>query len=398
MTRRLHAEIAGGGLGALAAAAALGQRGWSVRVHEKQSELRTVGAGIYIWENGLRVLETIGAYDNATRDTHRGVAFESRGLNNEIIEQVALTGSARVFSIPRNQLLDALAKAAISAGAEIVTRSEVIGATPAGELLFAGGRALKGDLVLGADGVSSCIRHALSLDQVLDRTTEGAIRLIIPSTKEDYESEDGKKYVENWNGPRRLLITPISRTAIYLALTCPDSDAEARQLPVNKELWKRAFPAWAHYIDRISDQGHWDVYSVVKVKSWSQGNTAILGDAAHAQTPNLGQGGGMAMQNALALAVALESVKRREEIPSALMEWERRERPIIEHCQKWASLYGEIANLPDRIRSVLYKKAMSDPWVAEQIFKAANHVPTGYRRSPAALEASTLVKSKSAAE
>src|SRR5262249_55769633 len=111
----------------------------------------------------------------------------------------------------------------------------------------------------------------------------------------------------------------------------------------------------------------------------SKGHAAILGDAAHAQTPNLGQGGGMAMQNALALAVALEGVSRREDIPKALAEWEQRERPIIEHCQKWASLYGEIANLPDRLRSLLYKKAMSDPWVAGQIFKAANHVPTGYK-------------------
>ncbi len=306
MPRKFHAEIAGGGLGALAAAAALGQRGWSVRVHEKQSELRSVGAGIYIWENGLRVLETIGAYDDATRETHRGVAFESRGLNGEIIEHVALTGAARVFSIPRSQLLEALAKAAVAAGADIVTRSEAVGATPAGELLLADGRKLKGDLVLGVDGVGSAIRQSLSLDLVLDRTAEGAIRLIIPATKDDLENEDGKKYVENWNGFRRLLVTPISKNAIYLALTCPDSDTEAKQLPVNKEAWKRSFPVWAHYIDRITDQGHWDVYSVVKVKSWSNGYAPIRGDAAHAQPPNLGPGAAVAMQTALELGVWLK--------------------------------------------------------------------------------------------
>jgi len=57
-----HAEIAGAGFAGLTAACALAQRGWSVRVHERADRLRTTGAGIYIYENGLRVLEPAGAY------------------------------------------------------------------------------------------------------------------------------------------------------------------------------------------------------------------------------------------------------------------------------------------------------------------------------------------------
>ena len=56
-----HAEIAGAGFAGLTAACALAQRGWSVRVHERADRLRTTGAGIYIYENGLRVLEVVGA-------------------------------------------------------------------------------------------------------------------------------------------------------------------------------------------------------------------------------------------------------------------------------------------------------------------------------------------------
>ena len=59
-----HAEIAGAGFAGLAAAIALRQRGWTVRVHEAAKELRAFGAGIFIWENGLRVLKAVGAYES----------------------------------------------------------------------------------------------------------------------------------------------------------------------------------------------------------------------------------------------------------------------------------------------------------------------------------------------
>ena len=59
------AEIIGAGFAGLAAACALAQRGWRVRVHERSDQLRATGAGIYIYENGLRVLEALGAYDEA---------------------------------------------------------------------------------------------------------------------------------------------------------------------------------------------------------------------------------------------------------------------------------------------------------------------------------------------
>ena len=57
----------GAGFAGLTAACALAQRGWRVRVHERADRLRTTGAGIYIYENGLRVLEAVGAYDDAVR-------------------------------------------------------------------------------------------------------------------------------------------------------------------------------------------------------------------------------------------------------------------------------------------------------------------------------------------
>ena len=88
-----HAEIAGGGFAGLATAVALRQRGWTVRVHEKASELRAFGAGIYLWHNGLRALESIGALDEVLRGSVRPPIYETR-RDNETVSKEPLPGMA----------------------------------------------------------------------------------------------------------------------------------------------------------------------------------------------------------------------------------------------------------------------------------------------------------------
>src|SRR5262249_39781619 len=151
-----HAEIAGAGFAGLTAACALAQRGWSVRVHERGQRLRTTGAGIYIYENGLRVLAAVGAYDEAGKGAPFAHAREGRDDRNRVISVHRWDGS-RVFSIVRQTVINALA-AATRAGAEIVTGSVATGASAAGELVLADGRRLKADLIVGADGSNSAVR------------------------------------------------------------------------------------------------------------------------------------------------------------------------------------------------------------------------------------------------
>jgi 2-polyprenyl-6-methoxyphenol hydroxylase-like FAD-dependent oxidoreductase len=377
MSKTLTAIIAGGGLGGLATAAALAQRGWDVTVYERQPALRAAGSGIYIWENGLRVLEALGAYEQAVRGAFEGAAFEQRDRHGTVIDSAPVGAGKRLLTVPRSQLLDALRDAALRAGVKVVTSAEVIGATPRGELRFANGDVARADLAVGVDGIWSRVREALGLEKYHQQTVEGALRTVIERRPGDIAAADARKYIENWNGNRRFLVTPINDTQIYLALTCPEHDRAARNTHVDKALWGGAFPHWAHLIDRIGAEVSWGVYSIIECSAWSAGRTAILGDAAHAQPPNLGQGGGMAMQNGLALACALEGVERAEQIPAALEAWEARERPLVDHCQKWSTLYGEVAFLPDEVRNSTIRAAMSHPWVREQINRAAHHVPTG---------------------
>src|SRR5580658_6909755 len=144
-----HAEIAGGGFAGLATAVALRQSGWTVRIHEKASEPRAFGAGIYLWHNGLRVLEAIGALDDVLTGSMRPPFYETR-VHNQTVSKEPLAGMAwRVMT--RQHLHAALLAAARREGVDIVVDSEVVTADPAGAITLASGQILRADLVVGAD-------------------------------------------------------------------------------------------------------------------------------------------------------------------------------------------------------------------------------------------------------
>ena len=85
-----------------------------------------------------------------------------------------------------------------------------------------------------------------------------------------------------------------------------DGDAVAAAMPLSKVAWIASFPHLKDLIDRLGDDGRYDRFELIKLRRWSAGRVALIGDAAHSLPPNLGQGGGCAMMNALSLAVYLD--------------------------------------------------------------------------------------------
>ncbi|MGA7490428.1 MAG: NAD(P)/FAD-dependent oxidoreductase [Xanthobacteraceae bacterium] len=371
--KKRHAEIAGAGFAGLTAACALAQRGWSVRVHERGERLRTTGAGIYIYENGLRVLSAVGAYDAAVRGAPLAHTREVRDEGNRVIS-VHRWVESRVFSIVRQTVINALAATAARAGAEIITGSTATGASADGELVLADGRRLKADLIVAADGSNSVLRDALGLLSKRKYLVDGCTRLLMAKTAEERSSAEGATTVEYWSGSRRMLYTPCSETDIYIALTMLDSDEVAKATPVRKDAWKAWFPHLETLIDRIDDQGRYDRFDLIKLSRWSAGRVAVIGDAAHALPPNIGQGGGCAMMNALSLAVYLD---REDDVPAALATWERNERPVTEHAQRISYLLGLPTTWPPVLRAITLGVAGRSKWVVRQRTKTALHRPTG---------------------
>lgn len=375
---RRRAEIAGAGIGGLTVAAALAQRGWRVTVHERAPDLRTFGAGIYIWSNGLRVLKALGAYDEATAGAHIGPLFETRDHENRVMEEIPINrpGSARLVTILRETLTRSLINACRANGVEIRTSSEAIGATSEGELLLAGGDRRAADLVVGADGINSVIRDSLDLLLYRKHLGYGAVRMLIDRADGDVAEadKDKDKYIEHFSGSRRILYTPASARHLYIALCCASDDEAALRVPADRVLWSEAFPHLSRLVARFGDAGRWDAFEVVKLRRWSSGAAAVLGDGAHAMPPYLGQGGGCALMNGLALAVAVADA---DDIPAALEAWEARERPLTEHTQEQSERQGDMNLWPDSLRSEVLTITGRSRELAMLRLRTAMHVPTG---------------------
>ena len=133
-------------------------------------------------------------------------------------------------------------------------------------------------------------------------------------------------------------------------------------------------PPLAPLIERIGDIARYDRFEYIRLQRWSSGHAAVIGDAAHAIPPNIGQGAGCAMMNALSMAVFLE---RGDDIPSQLAAWERAERPLTNHTQRISLLFGMPAFWPPKLREVFYFLAARSRWLTEQRTRTARHVPRG---------------------
>jgi 2-polyprenyl-6-methoxyphenol hydroxylase-like FAD-dependent oxidoreductase len=375
-----HAEIAGGGLAGMTAAALLARRGWDVTVHERGEELREIGAGIFMWENGLRVLEELGIYEEAMGDGERIEAWQLFDERIRLIQGEWMNPEGvRLFTVLRTRLHRALATAAIEAGVEIKVNSRVTGVTDGGALTLDTGEHRQADLIVGADGVNSAVRDSLGLARSVTNLHDGCGRHLIPRMQHDPQH----RTLEYWKGARRVGIVPCSPNEVYVYLCCPESDVAGRAKPVNTESWIESFPHLADVIRRIPDTGRWASFSDSVVRSWHQGRVALLGDAAHAMSPNLGQGACVAMANANSLALALDHDR---DVPTALQKWERSERPITDATQRYSRIYGRIGTAWPRqlldLRSAFIWAAGRSKRVQQRVNVAATHIPPGTATRP----------------
>ena len=330
-------------------------------MHERADRLRTTGAGIYIYENGLRVLEAVGAYEAAVKGAPFAHTREVRDGRDRLISVHTLGGQPRVQhrAPERHQRARGGGDARRRRDRDRTRRPPARRAD--GELMLADGRRIKADLIVGADGSNSRLRDSLGLLSKRKYLVDGCTRLLMDKTEAERGDTDGAKTIEYWSGTRRVLYTPCSETDIYIALTMLDSDEAAKAVPVRKDDWKRWFPHLEALIDRIGEQGRYDRFDLIKLKRWSAGRVAIDRRCRACAAAEYRPGRRLRHDER---AVARGLSRARETMsPTALETWERKERPITEHTQRISYFLGLPTTWPPALRALALGMAGRSKWL-----------------------------------
>ncbi|MET0408428.1 MAG: NAD(P)/FAD-dependent oxidoreductase [Hyphomicrobium sp.] len=364
-------EIAGAGLAGLCAAARFSQLGWKVTLHERAKDLRMFGAGIWLWESGLKTLSILGAYEQAVARARRINEWRIVDSRGRTLMTRPMPDHDRMLLPPRADLYQALIDRCVANGVEIMTSSVVTEVRPDGTLATELGER-KADLVLIANGAYSTLREQILGTAWMDFGVEAGIRMMIGNRPDDPTDV----VTEYWNGPWRLLYNPCTEGENYIFLSAPVNDDRARVLPVDRALWAEKFPVAADLVERFSEASRWDRLVNVRCRRWSHGKVAIIGDAAHAMPPNLGQAANTAFTNVMALAVAAD---RAGDMASALVAWEQQQRSLTNHVQWWSYLYGYVlGRWPmslESLRSDALSTMSKTQWFDEALNRGARHMP-----------------------
>ncbi|UYM07044.1 FAD-dependent monooxygenase [Solicola gregarius] len=309
--RQLRIAVVGAGIGGLSVAALFGGTGGHVDVFERWPRIKAVGTGIGLWPNAVRVLDRIGVGGplRAVAVPQPGGALRSAdGRDLLTLRTTAMErgGGTGVLLISRERILNALVDAARTAGANLYLDA----APDVGRL------ADTYDVVVGADGISSTVRTELfGARDPRRRSGFWAVR--------GTDERTLTPYGEFWGARQLFGVTPIENGATnwYAAMR-----TDRRPTVGDLRDWYAGWPdpvgallksATDEAVLRHEVQHLWPV-----PKSFVHGNAVLVGDAAHAMPPNLGQGGAQALLDAACLVDELVG----RSVPDALAEYDRRRR------------------------------------------------------------------------
>ncbi|CAE6816876.1 Kynurenine 3-monooxygenase [Paraburkholderia aspalathi] len=358
----MKAVVVGGGIGGLTTALALLHHGMEPIVLERALQLTEVGAGIQIAANGTIVLRELGlewalaniatvpaGFDYLELSTGRRLYYAPLG------EEAAERYGALLYNVHRADLIDLLAKAlppnVVRLGAEVASVSQD---DESAWVTLQNGEVIRGDVVIGADGIHSAVRTALRGPEEKQFANILMWRSLIPADR--LEGLNLPVAGNNWFGIGRNIVSYWVRKDLYSVL------ASVPATEVSRESWtqagdvgqlRRAFegsePTVQKMLEAVDSTFITGMYHRDPIENWSTGRIGLLGDAAHAMVPYLAQGACQSIEDAWVLATCLKN-HGPAGVQDALLEYQTRRQPRTTRIQAGARFVVDWAHEPDAAR------------------------------------------------
>ncbi|HEY2769333.1 MAG TPA: FAD-dependent monooxygenase [Solirubrobacteraceae bacterium] len=307
------AIVVGAGIAGLAAARALADGGYDVRVLEREPTLRAQGTGLTLWPNAGRALRSLSL--EAVVLKHGSTIREgaTRAPDGRILTQLPIAEIERrhgqLRSVHRAEFLTALAEAS---GTRVEFGQPVM---VSGGALRAGDEPLEADLLVGADGIGSVVRELVAPGIRPRPAGYGAWRAVTPAGASPLAPAGA---FETTGRGRRFGLVGLTEGRTYWFAALPDPAGARADL-------RRAFTGWhdpiSDALDATPESARtWQpIGDLPRLPRWHRGDVVLIGDAAHAMTPNLGQGAAQALEDVAALHGALT---RHRHLADALRAYE----------------------------------------------------------------------------
>jgi 2-polyprenyl-6-methoxyphenol hydroxylase-like FAD-dependent oxidoreductase len=347
--------IIGGGIGGLATAIALRQRGIASEVYEAATEIAAVGAGIMMSPNAMEVLSRLGLADDVRAQGFALNSGEMRDARDGLLQRIDLSAAGgrvdiSTVAIHRARLQQILVSKIDPSSLHIGRRcSAVTAATDSAIVHFDDGAEVRADVVIGADGLRSVARGLVAPDVKLRYSGQTAYRGVAHITLVPEMVRSGG---EIWGAGRRFGYGAIAYDEVYWFATRDALEGERTDAGRMREALGASFAGYPYPASTLiaaTDESRiirTDLYDFAPMKPWHRGRVVLIGDAAHATTPNLGQGGAQAIEDAWVLA---DQLSRSDDPSRAFEAYEAIRRPKATFVVNRSRQIGRMVHLSNPV-------------------------------------------------